>query len=265
MENQIIETTPVWPFLLVIIILAIALAWFAWRYWILRQETPLPKEKEPIGNVKIQKLKDQLKEYETVFNKLNPIVERFVTLRDGMKNIAEKQSAQEKIESLHYLMETVKLWDKELSDKDGKELLNSIFDISEELTSAEDTIDCLHKQIQRFYGQLRIVDLDEFTERQIRSDFLELSMMMMDVLESINNPNYIEAHQGVNVKLLKEQISFNEAVSMTSPVTYLDIETSPWAQKLFKSIEKWAGTSQQPLIEQRPYLLNGMRFEFNQQ
>lgn len=263
MPNQILDTTPIWPFIVIIVSLAAALAWFAWQYWML-QRTSLKLTEEPKGNVKVNKLEAQLKNYEKAFNKLNPIVERFVVLRDGMKDVAEKPLAKDKIEALQSLMGKVKLWDKSLSDEDGKAMLSNIFDVSKELATSEDTIHGVHKKIQQFYGLLRTVDLDEVTERQIRSDFLELAMLMMDVLESINNPNYNEGTHGINVKLAKEEISLDEAVAMTSPVTYLDIETSPWAQKLFKSIEKWAMNNQQPLIEQRHYILNGQRFEFNQ-
>lgn len=264
MPNQILDTTPIWPFIVIIVSLAAALAWFAWQYWMLLQRTSLKIAEEPKGNVKVNKLEAQLKNYEKAFNKLNPIVERFVILRDGMKDVAEKPLAKDKIEALQSLMGKVKLWDKSLSDEDGKAMLANIFDVSKELATSEATIHGVHKKIQQFYGLLRKVDLDEVTERQIRSDFLELAMLMMDVLESINNPNYNEGTHGINVKLVKEEISLDEAVAMTSPVTYLDIETSPWAQKLFKSIEKWAMNNQQPLIEQRHYILNGQRFEFNQ-
>lgn len=264
MQNQIIDATPIWPFIVIIVSLAAALAWFAWQYWMLSRNIYLNKIEEPKGNAKVNKLEAQLKDYEKAFNKLNPIVERFVVLRDGMRDVAEKPLAKDKLETLQALMGKVKLWDKNLSNEDGKMMLANIFDVAKELAIGEDTIHGVHKKIQQFYGLLRTVDLDEVTERQIRSEFLELAMLMMDVLESINNPNYNEGTHGINVKLVKEEISLDEAVAMTSPVTYLDIETSPWAQKLFKSIEKWAMNNQQPLIEQRHYILNGQRFEFNQ-
>ena len=269
MNNQIVESTPIWPYILIITILILVLAWFVWQYWVLKQSMVPEKEKELASNNKVQKLREQLKENEIAFNKLNPIVERYVTLREGMDEVAAKPTVRERLEALHTLMEQAKVWDKKYTEEDGLTLLGQIFNEAEALTEeaqeAMPTIKLIQRKIQQFYGVLRIVDLDEATERQIRSNFLELAMMMMDVLESINNPNYIEALQGINIKLLKEQISIDEAVGMTSPVTYLDIETSPWAQKLLKSIGKWAGTIQQPLIEQRPYLLNGMRFEFNNQ
>ena len=263
MQNQIIDATPIWPFIVVIVSLAAALAWLAWQYWMLSHNISLNKTEEPKGNVKVNKLEAQLKDYEKAFNKLNPIVERFVVLRDGMRDVAEKPLAKDKLEALQTLMGKVKLWDKNLSNEDGKMMLANIFDVSKELATSEATIHGVHKKIQQFYGLLRTVDLDEVTERQIRSDFLELAMLMMDVFESINNPNYNEGTHGINVKLVKEEISLDEAVAMTSPVTYLDVETSPWAQKLFKSIEKWAMSNKQLLIEQRHYILNGQRFEFN--
>lgn len=269
MNNQVIESTPIWPFVLVIVILTLFLAWFVWQYWMLKQNNALRKEKEPEDNKIVQRLKEQLKGNEIAFNKLNPVVQRYLTLREGMGDVAAKSTVREKLEALHTLMEQTIVWDKKDTEIDGQSLLGQIFNeaeiLTEEAQEAMPTIKLIQRKIQQFYGLLRLVDLDEATERQIRSDFLELSMMMMDILESINNPNYIEALQGINVKLLKELITKDEAIGMTSPVTYLDIETSPWAQKLFKSIGKWAGTIQQPLIEQRPYLLNGMRFEFNNQ
>lgn len=264
MSNQIIESTPIWPFIVVIVFLATALAWFVWKYWILTYGTPPPKVEEPQGNAKVKRLEAKLKDYEKAFNKLNPTVERFVALRDGMRDVAKKTLAKDKLEALQLLMVKIKLWDKNLSNEDGKKMLANIFDVAKELAAGEEAIHGVHKKILLFYGLLRTVDLDESSERQIRSDFLELAMLMMDVLESINNPNYNEGTHGINVKLVKEEISLDEAVTMTSPVTYLDIETSPWAQKLFKSIEKWAKNNQQPLIEHRHYILNGQRFEFNQ-
>lgn len=264
MENPIVESTPIWPFVWALIIFAVALAWFAWQYWMLRKKTCHQDEEKP-ADVGIKSLKEKLKEYEKIFNKLNPVVERYVSLRDGIQGVVAIPRALDKLIALQELMVQAKLWDKKLTKEEGEKQLDHIFLDAKEFASAEETILCIHKKIDQFYGQLRIVDLDEATERKIRSDFLELAMLMMDVLESIKNPNYIEDHQGVNVRLLKEKISLDEAIAMTSPVTYLNIETSSWAQKLFKSIEKWAGSSLHPQIEQRPYMLNGLRFEFNHQ
>jgi len=266
MGNQVIESTPIWPFLIAIVILTAALVWFAWQFWMLKQnKVSEKKEESPSGKNSVQELKEQLKANEKAFIKLNPIVERYVNLRDGMDDVVKKATVKERLEALHKLMEKAEVWDKKYNYQDGLTLLGKLFNEAEILTQAESRIKLIQRKIQQFYGQLRIIDLDEEAECQIRSDFLELSMMMMDVLESINNANYNEALQGLNVQLLEEQITHDEAVTLSAPITNLDIETSLWARKLFKSIEKWAGTPQKPLIEQRSYLLNGMRFEFNNQ
>lgn len=75
MPNQILDTTPIWPFIVIIVSLAAALAWFAWQYWML-QRTSLKLTEEPKGNVKVNKLEAQLKNYEKAFNKLNPKIGR---------------------------------------------------------------------------------------------------------------------------------------------------------------------------------------------
>lgn len=264
MNNPVVDSTPIWPFVCVIFIMIVALAWLAWKYWKLTKCCSSQKEEKPTeNNAQVKNLRKQLEENEKSFNKLIPIVERYVALRDGMIKIAEKLSSKEKLESLKALLIKAKLWDKTLLDEDGERLIEDIFRVADEFATAESTIKSVQKRIQQFYGLLRTIDLDEASERQIRSDFLELSMLMIDVLESINNPNYNEGTQGVNVKLLKGEISLDDAIAMTSPVTFLDIETSPWAQKLYKSIEKWAVNGQQEMVEPRHYLLNGQRFEFN--
>ena len=249
--------------------LIIALAWLAWQYRKVTRSEIKQKTKEFKGGDKIAKLKAQLKENEKTFDKLIPVVERFATLRDGMAVVAEKPTAKERLEALHNLLEKAKVWDKNITDNQGLTLLGKVLNEAESLTEDAEqfmpVVMLLQRKIQQFYGHLRIVDLDEVSERQIRTDFLALSMMMIDVMESISNPNYIEALQGINLKLLKEEITLEEATGLTSPVTFLDVETPVWAQKLFKSIEKWAGSKDEPLIENRPYLLNGLRFEFNNQ
>jgi len=269
MGNQSVETISVWPFVVVIIILIIALVWLAWQYRKVTRSEIKQKTKELKGGDKIAKLKAQLKENEKTFDKLIPVVERFATLRDGMAVVAEKPTAKERLEALHNLLEKAKVWDKNITDNQGLTLLGKVLNEAESLTEDAEqfmpVVMLLQRKIQQFYGHLRIVDLDEVSERQIRTDFLALSMMMIDVMESISNPNYIEALQGINLKLLKEEITLEEATGLTSPVTFLDVETPVWAQKLFKSIEKWAGSKDEPLIENRPYLLNGLRFEFNNQ
>ena len=254
---------------LVIIILIISLSWLSWQYMKLRRAIFTEEGKEPAGNAKNSELEAQLKERDDAFKVLNPVVKRFIILLDGISDVAEKPTAKDRLEALHKLLETAKVWDKNLKESDGiiqlGKVLNEATSLTEKAEQFMPVIKLLQGKIQQFYGQLRIVELDESTKRQIRSDFLSLSMMMIDVLESIDNLNYIEEHQGINVRLLKAELTPEEALSMTSPVTYLDIETSLWAQKLYKSIEKWAGTKDEPLIEERPYLLNGMRFEFNNQ
>ena len=193
----------------------------------------------------------------------------FVDYNYQWRQKTEKPTAKERLEALHNLLEKAKVWDKNITDNQGLTLLGKVLNEAESLTEDAEqfmpVVMLLQRKIQQFYGHLRIVDLDEVSERQIRTDFLALSMMMIDVMESISNPNYIEALQGINLKLLKEEITLEEATGLTSPVTFLDVETPVWAQKLFKSIEKWAGSKDEPLIENRPYLLNGLRFEFNNQ
>lgn len=267
MDNQSIETILFWPFVIVIILLIIALAWLVWRYRKVTQGEIKQKTKELKGI--IAKLKVQLKENEESFKTLVPVVERFATLRDGMAVVAEKPTAKERLEALHELLEKAKVWDKNMTDNQGQTFLCTVLNKAESLTEDAEqffpVVMLLQRKIQQFYGNLRTLYLDEVSERKIRTDFLELSMMMIDVMESIRNPNYIEALQGINLKLLKEEITLNEATCLTSLVTSLDSETPGWAQNLFKSIEKWAGSKDEPLIENRPYLLNGFRFEFNNQ
>ena len=249
---------PIWPFIVVIFLLAAALAWFVWKYWEQKQNTT--KYKNPISDSNVRDLKTQLKKNEEVFNKLSPVVEHFLILRNGISGLAKKATATERVKSLHLLMEQAKVWDKNLSDEEGKTLLNSLFD---EVEQATNNIQLLQNKIQSLYGKLRIYDLDEDTECEIRSDYLQLSMMMMDALESVFNPNYRKKCQGINVQLLNDEITFEDAKAMADLVTYLDTETPKWAQRLHKSLEKWAGTHERPLIDRtRPYLLNGYQFEF---
>lgn len=263
MDNHIVESTPTWPFILVIVLLVMTLAWFVWNFWQLKKS-----QKSSMNNAqKILKLQKILKENDKAFEKLNPIVEHSLILRDGMDDVAAKPTTKERLEALHALMEKAVVWGEKRPIEDGKKLLKTVFKDAEkvidEAEEAMSVIRLLQQKIQQFYSLLRTVDLDEATECQIRTDFLALSMMMMDVLQSICSPFSNSEEQGVNVKLLKEQITLEDAVKKTNPVTFLDIETSPWAQKLFKSLEKWAGPSSHPLIERRPYLLRGLRMEFN--
>ena len=134
MNNQVIESTPIWPFVLVIVILTLFLAWFVWQYWLLKQKNAFRKEKEPLDNKKVQKLKEQLKENEIAFNKLNPVVERYVTLREGMDDVAAKPTVRERLEALHKLMEQTKVWNKQYTESDGLALLGQIFNEAEILT-----------------------------------------------------------------------------------------------------------------------------------
>ena len=249
---------PLWPFIVVIFLLAAALAWFVWKYWELKQNTT--NDKSPRSNSSEHELRAQLRKNEEVFNKLSPVVEHFLILRNGMSGLVKKATATERVNCLHLLMEQAKVWDKNLSDEEGKALLNSLF---VEVEQATNIIQLLQKKIESLYSKLRIYDLDEDTECEIRSDYLQLSMMMMDTLESVFNPNFRKKCQGINVQLLNDEITIEDANAMANLVTYLDIETPKWAQRLHKSLEKWAGTHEQPLIDRtRQYLLNGYRFEF---
>ena len=227
------------------------------------EDQPDSKEKDEIAV-----LKAQLEEQEKIFEKLNPVVDRFLILRDGITNAAEKTTAKERLETLHNLLISAKVWSKNITEKQGLDDLGMVFDDAEKLTDDAERfmpiVKLLQGKIRKFYAQLRTIELDMEGERRIRTDYLTLSLMIVDALESIDNPNYIENHQGVNVKLLKGEIDVDEAVKNTSPITYLDIETSQWAQKLCRSLDKWANSSDKaPLIDDRPYFLNGYRFEFN--
>lgn len=247
---------PIWT-IVVMLLLVVALTWFVWQYLKLK---PLS---EPILSLEAENhaLKEKLKKNEEVFNTLNPVVERFIALRKGMSEIDTRLTAAERIQALHNLLEKAKLWDKGLTYDDGKTQLNSFFD---EIEQALTIIQLLQQKIRVFYSDLRTYDLDEDAECKVRSDYLKLTTMMIDTLESVFNPNYSEDRQGINVKLLKEEITLDDAKAKAPPVTYLDIETPKWAQRFHKSIEKWAGTREQPLFDRSQfYLLNGYRFEFN--
>lgn len=245
---------------IVILALVLALAWFVWQNMKLRQEQP-PGNDNALDEKKFHELEMQLKKNEEVFNKLNPVVESFLSLRNGMADMEQMQSPAEKIAHLHKLMEEARLWNNKLPDEVGMAQLDSFF---KEIERATTIIQLLQLKVQSFYRDLRIYDLDEDAERKVRSDFLELSMMAMDAVDSVFNPNYSENRQGINVMLLKDEITIEAARSKAALVTYLDIETPKWAQRFHRSIEKWAGSKEQPLIERtRSYLLNGYRFVFS--
>ena len=126
MGNQSVETISVWPFVVVIILLIIALAWFAWQYRKVTQGEIKQKTKELKGSDKIAKLKAQLKENEKTFDKLIPVVERFAILRDGMASVAEKPTAKDRLEALHNLLGKAKVWDKNMTDDQGLTLLGKV-------------------------------------------------------------------------------------------------------------------------------------------
>ena len=211
----------------------------------------------------------EAKENVIAYSKVIGAAEQFINLRDGIDDVAKASSPSNKLKNLHQLMEDQHVWQKKYDNKEGQALLNDVFkdaeallEDAEVLLKAKPVIKSLQSRIDHFMGELNVLGMGEEYETKIRTDLLGLSFMMMDVIESINNSNFIPSHQGINLQLLMEEITSEEASQMAQPVTDDERETSQWPRMLHKCLTKWAGTARQPLVEQKTLLLNGYKFEF---
>lgn len=252
------------PYMVIILVLCVGLILVLWKYMQLKKEmATLSADMD-----EIQKIKAHEKENDELFKKMNTAVSQFIELRKGMDDVANESTALKKLEGLHTKMEELHVWQKTHSDADGVRLLAKVFNDAEVMVGIAEqslpVIKQLQNKITNFYEELRINFPDDDYERTVRTHFLELSVMMMDVVQSINNVNYTSDHQGINVKLLMEEITPEEAVNSAKPVTNLDMETSKWAQVFQKCISKWSGNDDNPLIDDKPFLLNGYRFKLGQ-
>lgn len=242
----------------VIIVLCVALTIIAIFYSRLRVKFESLSTKV----IECNELNNKISQYEEAFVKVKDAAQSYLNLRQGMETVANENSTLDKLRRLRALLDEHHILQKKNEDEEGKNLSKTIFDKAEYLLESLQIIKLLQSRIAYFHGELYTSGLGEKSEMKIRTDFIDLAFMMMDVIDSIDNSNYIPKHQGINLLLLKEEITIEEASQMAQPVTDDDRVTSQWPRTLHKCLTKWAGTTRRPLIEQKTYLLNGYKFEF---
>ena len=266
------ENLPIWIYI-IIVFLILALAALTFLYWCQRLRIAALA---PLAS-KNDELQTAIGNYEKAFTKVKGAAQSFIDMRDGMRKVAACSTALQKLEALHALLEQVLLpkgaqegeqgtAEKKAAKDEGLKLLNMVFNEAEtKLEIAEDAMPIIKKlqnRIVNFQGELNMFGMGDVQEQKIRTDFLDLTFMMMDILDSINNSNYLPSHQGINLRLLTEETTEDQAYEEASAVTDDDRVTPQWARTMHHCLAEWAGTEQRPLIRQKPYLLNGYKFEF---
>lgn len=261
---MITEST-IWLSWLVIFILSVTLIFVAWKYW--QGKSALSAFSE--AKREIEKLTAENKQFNDSFSNLKPAVEKLLKLRDGLLEVNKATDRIEKVRQLHQLMTETKTWPKGLGEEGGKRLLDNIFTNIErgelKQQKALRIVNGLETQIESFYEELKKNEtLDNLREAELRSQLLTLTMVMMDNIQSVACLNYVPEAQGINVKLLNNEISLSEAQSLARIATQLDEETPKWAQNLYSALIGW-GNESRPFLDKDhgPYILNGYKFLFN--
>jgi hypothetical protein len=245
---------------LLVLLLVAALAFLAWKNMQLKKELaagiPARNELDALRQENAAQKQD-VANYKQAEQKMQIFVKMVLDLRNGLADAEKKNKPLEQLQSVQQLLKNAKMWPKSMGDEAGSEMIDNIFsNISRSLTRSEqsmDTVRRLQKRIGAFYGSLNVGGaIDNAREQKIRTDLLCLCATIIDAVESIENGNFVEKHQGLNLKVLKEEMTLVAAASKATPVTMLDNETPKWAQTLHFALAKWLSD-----IDDQPLLLNG--------
>lgn len=220
------ETTILWPYLLAIGFLTIALLALAVWLWILKRQNQLMQIKVNA----YEEMRQKCETYKKLAVELKPATDMVNGLRYDLN---------EAIKTDRPLTQVAKYLQERIGNSSTKTALDRIAFLSSDADLALKNL-TLIKQLQQKISAFIDGDLqqqeppgDQFTQRANRSKFISLAMMAFDVVESIDNPLASTKRQGINVKLMTGELLPEEArlqAEMTNEV--LRNQSSPWARAL---------------------------------
>lgn len=248
MGQEVIESA-VWPYWLLIGVLAISTTVLLVKYW---------QEKKQIDRLKSKaaeydKVKEERDKYFGIASKLQPAAQMIIQLRNGIVEAADSSKP---------LKRTVELLKEVVGNSETKVALDSLADSANDAGLAlknMDNVALLQKEIKAFldeYLQRQEPPVDIPTQRTNRSRFIALAMMTIDVVESIDNPEASPDRQGLNVGLMRGELLPEDVVSRAEQVDELSRSaSSPWARALQSAMRTGIDLDKDQL-----YLLRGKLF-----
>ncbi len=218
----------------------------------------------------LTKVQDENEKYKRAFPVLKEKIESHLKMIDNFIKLEGCFNSSKLLEQMHENLINNLIWPKDPKYAKGKDLLNGIFSkLKQEFSNVDKEftkLRLLQERIKMFYDQLedKNATTDSKFERNIRTKFLELAMVAIDVIESIKNPNFIRSRQGLNLDYLCGYKTFEEILKESKSITTIDDETNLWAQRLQAALYVWSGDiMSNSLIENRPFILNGYKFDFS--
>lgn len=239
---------------LIIIIAVLVICSIFLLYLYVASKRVVNKLKEEVNKLKEKVLRYENEE-EEINGWINNIKGTLTLFKELKKAVAELSDSDFNLDSLINLMSN-HLWLQSKSiDK-----LRLAFEKAKTLKDNADKIELLQRRINGFYGDLNEHLMGQNSETRIRTEYLELTLMMIDVIDSIDNPNFVDSLQGNNVKLLTKEITSDEAYEKATEATFDDRQTPQWARNLKKCLFEWSRNDGEYLIENKSYLLKGYKF-----
>lgn len=268
MEQNEVVSFVTWPYWLAIGLLVVLALFLGWKYYqeCKKSKTSLPCEVED-ENIRLkEKLQKALENTATLYD----WAKEHKSLVAEMERVFQAPTSTEKINKLHEALANAHTWPRSLNEDQGMNHLEAMFnEMKIKLGKAEvalERIKKLQEQIDKFYAVLYVDDeiIDNVRDLTVRSELLALSTMMIDVLQSVDNINYIEGHQGINLKILNSEMTESEAEMKAEEVTAKNSQTPRWAQVFQSSL---SGCIRDGVVvrhvDSRLFFLNGYKFRFN--
>lgn len=265
------EAPLIWPLWVVIILLLAAVAFLLWRMRNLRSnEVPRAADNNAHNNpattaetAQLQNAcnyyKEEAERYKALLDTFKSAATQYVKMREGLSSLT---NSDKPFADVVRLLQENNIYPSGMTAEEGDTLLRHLADRAADtdlIFSYMDRIKNMQRLVHNFFDELQRQEPpgDVPTQRRNRTAFVALSMMALDVIDSIDNPNATDDRQGINVRLLTGKLLPEEAVAEAHEVNdALNDSSYKWARALQTALRYGVDLDTDKLL-----ILRGWRFK----
>ena len=264
------ETPTVWPLWMAIVLLLAVVVFLLWRLRSVRSNetsgvTNNNANTPPVDAVSVQLqnacnyYKEEAERYKALLDTFKSAATQYVRMREGLADLTDSDKP---FADVVRLLQENSIYPSGMSAEDGEMFMQRLADRAADtdlIFSYMDRIKSLQRLIHDFFDDLQQQEPpgDVPAQRRNRTAFVALAMMVLDVVDSIDNPNATDDRQGINVRLLTGKLLPEEAATEAREVNdTLQDSSYKWARALQTALRYGVDLDTEKLL-----ILRGWRFK----
>lgn len=203
--------------------------------------------------------KEEAERYKALLDTFKSAATQYVKMREGLSSLT---NSDKPFADVVRLLQENNIYPSGMTAEEGDTLLRHLADRAADtdlIFSYMDRIKNMQRLVHNFFDELQRQEPpgDVPTQRRNRTAFVALSMMALDVIDSIDNPNATDDRQGINVRLLTGKLLPEEAVAEAHEVNdALNDSSYKWARALQTALRYGVDLDTDKLL-----ILRGWRFK----